>query len=187
MSGAVRRIKENWIVGVVGAAYAVSVLLSVPKTGRAATVGVATFVELLPTLITVFVFVGLFQVWVSDEFVVKHLGEGSGAKGLALGAALGTVIHGPLIGVFPLLKSLLAKGARVGVVVAIVSTWAIKLPMIPLEVRLFGWRFAALREGLLLASAFVMAAVMELALGDQWKPPDDVALTMPAGGRTIDA
>lgn len=172
MSGISRWLKENWIVGVVGAAYAISAALSVAKTGRAAAVGMGTFVELLPTLITVFIFVGLFQVWVSDEFVIKHLGEGSGVKGLALGAGLGTVIHGPLVGVFPLLRSLLAKGARTGVVVAVVSTWAIKLPMIPLEIRLFGWRFAGLREGLLFASAFMMAPIMELVVGKRWEPPD---------------
>lgn len=172
MSHVARWLKENWIVGLVGAVYAVSAALSVAKTGHAVIVGARTFVELLPTLITVFVFVGLFQVWVSDEFVIKHLGEGSGARGLALGAALGTVIHGPLVGVFPLLKSLLAKGARIGVVVAVVSTWAIKLPMIPLEIRLFGWKFAALREGLLFASAFIMAPIMELAVGRRWEPED---------------
>jgi uncharacterized membrane protein YraQ (UPF0718 family) len=116
----------------------------------------------------VFVIVGLFQVWVSDEFVMKHLGESSGLKGLAIGAGLGTIIHGPLVGVFPLLKALLAKGARTGVVVAIVSTWAIKLPMIPLELRLFGWKFTLLREGLLFLSAFIMAPLMELMLGKGW-------------------
>jgi uncharacterized membrane protein YraQ (UPF0718 family) len=70
--------------------------------------------------------------------------------------------------VFPLLKALLAKGAKVGVVVAIVSTWAIKLPMLPLEVRLFGWKFTLLRNGLLFASAFIMAPLMELAIGKDW-------------------
>ena len=136
--------------------------------GSRPSLSVQTFVDLIATLVTVFVFVGLFQVWINDEFIMKHLGEESGIKGLALGAGLGTVLHGPLIGVFPLLRALLAKGAKLGVVVAIVSTWAIKLPMIPLEIRLFGWKFALMRNGLLFASAFVMAPLMELALGKGW-------------------
>ena len=160
--------KKNWLVWGVVLAYAALAVFRPGTAARAGVVGTRTFVELLPTLVTVFAFVGLFQVWVSDEFIMKHLGETSGVRGLALGAGLGTVIHGPLVGVFPLLKALLAKGARVGVVVAIVSTWAIKLPMIPLEVRLFGWRFTLLREGLLFVSAFMMAPLMELALGKDW-------------------
>ncbi|MBK5210964.1 MAG: hypothetical protein JJE36_01355 [Coriobacteriia bacterium] len=64
--------------------------------------------------------------------------------------------------------ALLAKGARIGVVVAIVSTWAIKLPMIQLELRLFGWKFTLLCEGLLFVSAFIMAPLMELIIGKDW-------------------
>ena len=160
--------KQNWLVWVVAAAYVVMAATGPAEAARAASLSVQTFVDLIATLLTVFVFVGLFQVWVNDEFIMKHLGEESGIKGLALGAGLGTVLHGPLIGVFPLLQALLAKGAKLGVVVAIVSTWAIKLPMIPLEIRLFGWKFALLRNCLLFASAFIMAPLMELALGDGW-------------------
>jgi uncharacterized protein len=161
--------KTNWLVWVVALVYA-AIAVSRPATAeRGGLLALQTFAGLAATLVTVFILVGLFHVWVSEAFIMKHLGEGSGFKGLALGAGLGTVIHGPLVGVFPLLKALLAKGARVGVIVAIVSTWAIKLPMIPLELRLFGWQFTLLREGLLFASAFVMAPLMDLALGGAWE------------------
>jgi len=170
--GAVKRLaqwsKANWLVWAVALAYLFVTVTRPSSAGKGALLGLQTFGELAATLVTVFVIVGLFQVWVSDEFVMKHLGESSGLKGLALGAGLGTIIHGPLVGVFPLLKALLAKGARTGVIVAIVSTWAIKLPMIPLELRLFGWKFTLLREGLLFASAFIMAPLMELILGQNW-------------------
>lgn len=160
--------KQNWLVWVVAAAYVAMAATRPEQAARAASLSVQTFVDLIATLLTVFVFVGLFQVWINDEFIMKHLGEESGVKGLALGAGLGTVLHGPLIGVFPLLRALLAKGAKLGVVVAIVSTWAIKLPMIPLEIKLFGLRFALLRNGLLFLSAFIMAPLMEWALGEGW-------------------
>jgi uncharacterized protein len=160
--------KRNWLVWAVTAAYIAMLIVRPADAARSGVLAVQTFLELIVTLVAVFAFVGLFQVWIDDDFIVRHLGDRSGVKGLTLGAGLGTVIHGPLIGVFPLLRTLLAKGAKVGVVVAIVSTWAIKLPMLPLEIRLFGWKFALLRNGLLFASAFVMAPLMELALGKGW-------------------
>ena len=160
--------KQNWLLWVVAVVYVAMALTRPTAAARAAVLSVQTFVGLIVTLLTVFLFVGLFQVWINDEFIVRHLGEESGFMGLALGAGFGTVLHGPLIGVFPLLRTLLSKGAKVGVVVAIVSTWAIKLPMLPLEIRLFGWKFALLRNGLLFVSAFVMAPLMELALGKGW-------------------
>lgn len=168
MKRLVKWSKANWLVWAVALAYVVVAVTRPSSAGKGALLGVQTFGELAATLVTVFVIVGLFQVWVTDEFVMKHLGESSGLRGLAIGAGLGTVIHGPLVGVFPLLEALLRKGARTGVVVAIVSTWAIKLPMIPLELRLFGWKFTLLREGLLFASAFIMAPLMELTLGKDW-------------------
>jgi uncharacterized protein len=160
--------KQNWLVWVVGAAYIAMYLVRPADAAQAGLLSTQTFAELIATLACVFVLVGLFQVWINDEFIMKHMGDRSGIKGLAVGAGLGTVIHGPLIGVFPLLRAMLSKGAKVGVVVAIVSTWAIKLPMLPLEIRLFGWKFALLRNVLLFASAFVMAPLMELALGKGW-------------------
>lgn len=160
--------KANWLVWAVALAYAFVAATRPEAAAHGGLLGLQTFGELAATLVTVFVIVGLFQVWVTEEFIIKHLGEGSGFKGLAIGAGVGTIIHGPLVGIFPLLEALLKKGARTGVVVAIVSTWAIKLPMIPLELRLFGWKFTLLREGLLFASAFIMAPLMELALGKDW-------------------
>jgi uncharacterized membrane protein YraQ (UPF0718 family) len=168
VKGLARWSKQNWLVWAVLLAYAVLAIRHPALAVRAAELSARTFLGLLPTLVGVFVLVGLFQVWMTDEFIVRHLGEGSGFKGVALGAGLGTAIHGPLVAIFPLLQALLVKRARLGVVVAIVSTWAIKLPMIPLELQLFGWRFTLLREGLLFCSAFVMAPLMELALGVDW-------------------
>ena len=82
---------------VVAAAYVVMALTRPAEAARAASLSVQTFVDLIVTLLTVFVFVGLFQVWINDDFIMKPLGEQSGIKGLALGAGLGTVLHGPLM------------------------------------------------------------------------------------------
>jgi uncharacterized protein len=160
--------KTNWLVWAAAIAYLIVASTRPRAAAAGAVLGLQTFAGLAVTLVCVFVIVGLFQVWISEEFIVKHLGEESGFKGLVLGAGLGTLVHGPLVGVFPLLRALLLKGARVGVVVVIVSTWAIKLPLLPLELTLFGWKFTLLREGLLLVSAFIIAPVMELMLGKGW-------------------
>ena len=85
--------KQNWLVWVVAVAYLVMAVTRPAEAARAASLSVQTAVDLIATLLTVFVFVGLFQVWINDEFIMKHLGEQSGVKGLALGAGLGTVLH----------------------------------------------------------------------------------------------
>jgi uncharacterized membrane protein YraQ (UPF0718 family) len=160
--------KQNWLLYVVLVAYAVLAAFHAPEALDAAIRGLTTFVNLLVTLLGVFVLIGLVRVWVTDAFIIRHLGEESGWRGLAIGAGLGTVMIGPLVGVFPLYESLLAKGARPGVIVAMVSTWAIKLAMIPLELSIFGWQFTLVRNGLLFCAAFVMAPTMEFIIGKNW-------------------
>lgn len=163
-----RWLVQNWLVVPVALAYVWLAVTHPATAAHAARLGAQTFVDTMPTLVAVFVLVGLLAVWVEQRFVTRHLGEGSGLKGIAIGAGLGTLLHGPLVGVFPLLDGLLRKGARPAVAIAIVSTWAIKLPMIPLELELFGWKFTVVREGLLFASAFVLAPLIELAIGKRW-------------------
>lgn len=162
-----RWAKKNWLLFAVLAAYALVTSLDAPEGVRALRNAALTFGNVAATLTTVFIFVGLFQVWVREEFILRHLGEDSGIKGLFFGALLGTAIHGPLVAVFPMLKALREKGARLGVLVAIVSTWSIKVPMIPLEFRYFGWKFTILRQILLFASAFIMAPAMERLLAER--------------------
>lgn len=160
--------KRNWLLYVVAAAYAVLAFRNSSLALQAAERGALTFINLLPTLVGVFALIGLVRVWITDSFIIRHLGADSGWRGLAIGAALGTVMIGPLVGVFPLYESLLAKGARAGVIVAMVSTWAIKLAMIPLELSVFGWQFTLARNAMLFLAAFVMAPVMELIIGRDW-------------------
>ena len=168
MSALAKWSKQNWLLYVVLFAYAVLGVFHAPEALDAAARGLATFASLLATLLGVFVLIGLVRVWVTDAFIMRHLGEESGWRGLAIGAGLGTVMIGPLVGVFPLYESLLAKGARPGVIVAMVSTWAIKIAMIPLELSIFGWQFTLVRNGLLFGAAFVMAPLMELIIGKDW-------------------
>ena len=168
MSAFVKWSKQNWLLYVVLIAYAALGVSDAPAALDAAVLGLTTFANLLATLAGVFILIGLVRVWVTDAFIMRHLGDESGWRGLALGAGLGTVMVGPLVGVFPLYESLLAKGARPGVIVAMVSTWAIKIAMIPLELSIFGWQFTLVRNGLLFCAAFVMAPLMELIIGKDW-------------------
>ena len=101
--------KANWLVWAVAAAYLVVAVNRPADAARGGLLGLSTAGGLVATLVTVFAIVGLFQVWVTDEFIIRHLGESSGLRGLAIGASIGTLIHGPLVGVFPLLRALLVE------------------------------------------------------------------------------
>jgi uncharacterized membrane protein YraQ (UPF0718 family) len=159
-------VKKNTLLSVVLATYLAVLVLSPDKGLKALQVSGLTFLGVALIILAVFILIGLFQVWTKEEAVVRHLGHESGAKGLVLGALLGTALNGPLFSVFPLIKGLLNKGAKVGVIAVIFATYAIKVPMIPLEIAFLGLKFAVVHNSLMFLSAFLMAPLMEWMMGD---------------------
>jgi uncharacterized membrane protein YraQ (UPF0718 family) len=157
-------IKQNWLVLIVLIILGITAVSSPAQAGRSVIIGAQTFVGIGAILLTVFVFMGMFSVWVSEERVTRHLGRESGWKGLMYGTLLGVIYHGPQVSIFPFLKTMSDKGAKLGVIVAVVSAFAIKLPMIPLEIALLGLKFTVVHNALLLVTAPVLAVIMEKAL-----------------------
>jgi uncharacterized membrane protein YraQ (UPF0718 family) len=157
-------LETNWLVIVIGVVFVALIFLNPAKAGHSLAVGGRTFLSIGVILLTVFIFMGLFSVWVKEESIVKHLGEESGFKGLFYGTLIGTIFHGPQVSIFPFLKTLQEKGARRGVLVAIVSAFAIKIPMIPLELALMGLKFTIVHNGLLFATAPILAIIMDVLL-----------------------
>ena len=158
-------VKENKLFSLIALVYLIVFMVSPQKGFAALRISTFTLLSVILIILSVFVFVGLFHVWIKEEMIVRHLGRESGFKGLALGALAGTALNGPLFTVFPLLKSLLKKGAKLGVVKVIFSTYAIKVPLLPLEVSFLGWKFTVIHNLLMLVSAFVMAPLMEWMMG----------------------
>jgi uncharacterized membrane protein YraQ (UPF0718 family) len=157
-------LKQNWLVPVVVLTLIVIAIADPARTVESLGVGLRTFSDVAAILFAVFIFMGMFSVWVSEDQVARLLGKESGLRGLVYGAALGTLYHGPQVSIFPFLRTMLDKGASISVVVAVVSAYAIKLPMIPLELALLGVRFTVVHNGLLLLTAPLVGILMERIL-----------------------
>ncbi|MFO7895767.1 MAG: hypothetical protein R6U84_02400, partial [Candidatus Cloacimonadales bacterium] len=59
----------------------------------------------------VLILMGLFSVWISQDFVISHLGDRSGLKGIMISFLLGALPTGPVYVAFPLAQALRQKGA----------------------------------------------------------------------------
>ncbi|MDZ7722194.1 MAG: hypothetical protein U5R06_05040 [candidate division KSB1 bacterium] len=73
--------------------------------------------EMLMILPAVLILMGLFSVWISREMVVRHLGQTSGIRGVALALLFGATPTGPLYVAFPIAAALRHKGARLSNIV----------------------------------------------------------------------
>jgi len=120
-------------------------------------------VDMLKILPCAFILIGLFEVWVKRETVVKHFGEESGIKGYIWAILLAGTTIGGLYVAFPIAYSLYSKGAKLSVIFTYIGASAIcRVPMAIFEASFLGMKFTAIR--LLVSLPLVIATSM--LLGD---------------------
>ena len=117
-------------------------------------------------VIAVMGLVGLIQVWISRDAVSRLLGKEGGVKALLLAALCGTLLIGPPYIIFPLLMTVRKHGARWAVITIVLAAYAVKLPMIPLEVGFLGWPFSLGRSILTLMFAIPTGLLVEKLMDD---------------------
>lgn len=102
-----------------------------------------TMIRILPFA---FVLISLFEVWVPDTFIERHLGEGSGVKGYAAAVVLAGVTIGGLYVALPTAFSLNRKGVSLGVVFTYIGAAAVcRIPMTVFEASFLGLKFTLVR------------------------------------------
>lgn len=124
--------------------------------------------EMLMILPAVLIMMGLFTVWISEETVVKYLGEASGMRGILIALLFGATPTGPLYVAFPIAAALIKKGAGLTNIVIFLTAWAcIKLPQEMVEMQFLGGSFMLLRLGLTITAAVIMGIVIDKLLNNK--------------------
>ncbi|MPM29186.1 hypothetical protein SDC9_75726 [bioreactor metagenome] len=116
-------------------------------------VGAATFrtagsqvIQMLMVVPPIFILLGLLDVWVPRETMVKYMGEGSGIRGVVLAFLIGSFAAGPLYGAFPIAAVLMRKGVKFTNLMIFIGAWSTtKVPMLLFEMRYMGLRFTLVR------------------------------------------
>ncbi len=123
------------------------------------------FLSMISVVIPIFILLGLLDVWVSRETMVKYMGEGSGLKGILLAFFLGSAAAGPLYAAFPVAGMLLKKGSKLSNVLIMVGAWSTtKIPLILFEASSMGLKFMLIRLALDLVGIVVIAYLTEKLL-----------------------
>ncbi len=151
----------------------------IPDKGRgAAELTLSSLKEMAMVIPPIFLILGLLDIWVPRETMVRLMGEKSGWKGAALGFVLGSAAAGPLYGAFPVARVLLKKGASLRNVFILVGAWSTtKVPMLLFEAKSMGLRFTLTR----LAVDLVGIAVIALATERLLSPEDRREILARAG------
>ncbi len=161
--------KEALTYILIGLVILLLVFLFSPSKGlEVGKVAYNAFVQSFKIIIAVFFFIGLLQVWLSSETLSKIMGKEAGWFKYVIASIVPIFIGGSLFSIFPLLSTLLEKGASIGAVLAFITAWSGKAPLIPLEIHFLGLKFTILRTILIIPMALIIGITGELIL-EAWE------------------
>lgn len=109
----------------------------------------------------IFVLLGLLDVWVPRETMIKYMGEGSGIKGVILAFLIGSAAAGPLYGAFPIAAVFMKKGVKFMNILIFIGAWSTtKIPMFLFEISALGSTFAFTRLFIDIPGILIIASIL---------------------------
>lgn len=122
-------------------------------------------IDMLSVIPPIFILLGLLDVWVKRETMLKYMGEGSGLIGVLLAFFIGSAAAGPLYGAFPVAGVLLKKGSKLSNVFIMMGAWSTtKIPLLLFEASAMGVKFTVIRFLLDIVGIAVIAYFTEKVL-----------------------
>lgn len=160
-------LKKNWLLSVVAV---INIIMLVWQPQREISVLRFTgknFLNFLFMLTPIFICIGLMDVWIERDSMVKIMGVRSGFRGALTALLSGMVTAVPLYALLPVAGILLKKGSRVSnVILFLCASSSIRIPLLLFEISSFGWRFTFVRFGLNILVVAAIAFVTEKLLTD---------------------
>ncbi len=112
--------------------------------------------KIIPIMVLVFILMSFTNYFITPEFIIKHIRE-KGIRKWFYVVIGGILSSGPIYMWYPLLADLKHKGLSHGLIACFLYNRAIKIPLLPLAVLYFGWKYV-------FVLSFVMI-VMSIAQG----------------------
>lgn len=139
-----------------------------PQMGSKATeITWSNLLQMFMLIPPIFIIMGLMDVWVPKETLMKYMGKDAKWTGLFIAFVLGTVAAGPIYVAFPMGILLLKKGARLSNVIFFFGVWSsTKLPIILFEVASFGLSFTLIHVAVSLPLYLLTAFYIESRISE---------------------
>ena len=102
--------------------------------------------QMLMVIPPIFILLGLLDVWVPKETMIKLMGVESGLTGMTVAFVLGAAAAGPLYAAFPVAGVLMKKGSKFSNVIIFIGAWSTtKIPLLLFEASTMGFPFMLAR------------------------------------------
>jgi uncharacterized membrane protein YraQ (UPF0718 family) len=120
-------------------------------------------IEILTQIWPLFLFIifltTLINYFLKPKHIIKHFGEDSGKRGIFYALLAGIISHGPMYVWYGLLEELREKGVKDELLIIFFYARAIKIPMIPFSIAVFGTPFTLIISLYILIFAVIQGKV----------------------------
>lgn len=128
----------------------------------------SSFFQMLSVLPPIMLMLGLLDVWVSRESMMKYMGNDSGLVGVVLSILIASLAAGPMYAAFPFTAVLLKKGVRFSNIIIFMNAWCVtKLSTLLFEVGALGYKFTIVRLLIDIPGIVLMGYIVEYLTKDK--------------------
>lgn len=122
----------------------------------------SSFKQMISLVPPIMLILGLMDVWIPRETMMKYMGDNSGLIGISLAILLGSLAAGPMYAAFPFTTLLLRKGVKFSNVIIFMNAWCVtKIPTLMFEFAALGYKFTLARLLINLPGIIIMGYLVQ--------------------------
>ncbi|WP_127837156.1 permease [Clostridium prolinivorans] len=122
----------------------------------------SSFKQMISVVPPIMLLLGLMDVWVPRETMMKYMGNNSGILGVFLSILIGSLAAGPMYAAFPFTAVLLKKGVKFSNIIIFMNAWCVtKISTLMFEIAALGYKFTLARLIIDIPGVIIMGYLAE--------------------------
>ena len=117
--------------------------------------------SLLPLFLLIIILTALINYFLKPKQIIKYFGKESGIKGVFYALIGGIISHGPMYAWYGMMQDMRSHGLKDGLIATFMYARAVKLPLLPFMVDLFGMLFTIVMTLYILIAAVLQGKVID--------------------------
>ena len=155
------QFKGMKFLGIVLIVYVALLIIETSDTLLALEQSASILLSLLPLFLLIITITALINYFLKPKQIIKHFGKDSGAKGIFYAVIGGIISHGPMYAWYGMLADMRSQGLKDGLIATFMYARAVKLPLLPFMVDLFGLLFTIIMTLYILIAAVLQGKMIE--------------------------
>ena len=125
----------------------------------------SSFKQMLTVVPPIMIILGLVDVWIPRETMMKYMGDNSGIKGISIAMLIGSIAAGPMYAAFPFTKVLLKKGVKFSNIIVFMNAWCVtKISTLMFEFSSLGYKFTLARLIIDIPGVIIMGYIVQVLM-----------------------